>query len=86
MDDVPAWLAVARAPGLHAGQLAEWLALGHAPADLTRESPRALAALGLGSATVDALLRPDAAALARDRAWLAAPGHALVPWRSPDYP
>jgi DNA processing protein len=86
MDDLQAWLAVARAPGLHAGQLSDWLAAGHGPLELTRESRGALAALGLGGATIDALLRPDAAAVAQDLAWLSAPGHSLVPWQSPDYP
>jgi hypothetical protein len=47
MDDDPMpWLVLARAPGLHAGQLPPGPARD-APASLARESRSALAALGL---------------------------------------
>jgi chemotaxis protein CheD len=44
MDDPERWLTLARAPGLHAGQLQDWLTLGASPADLPAEPPAALAA------------------------------------------
>jgi DNA processing protein len=87
MDDPQRWLALAHAPGLHAGHLQEWLAQGAQPDDLLRQSRPALAALGLGRAATGALLQPDAAAIAIDLAWLAGnPQRALVCWGTADYP
>ncbi len=87
MDDLNRWLALAHAPGLHAGQLQRWLALGASPVDLTRESGSALAGIGLGHATIQALCSPDGGALAADLAWLhAAPNRSVVPWGSAEYP
>ena len=40
----------------------------------------------LDEAQVRALQQPDAAMLASNRAWLAAPGHHLLGWHDPDYP
>lgn len=86
MGDLEAWLALARVPGLHAGTLAAWLAMGTTPPDLLRQSRPTLKALGLSEAAVAALLRPDAAAIARDCAWLAGAGRGLVTWGGPEYP
>jgi DNA processing protein len=87
MDDPERWLKLARTPGLHAGQLQEWLALGASPPDLAHEPPAALAALGLGRTLIDALREPDAAGIAADLAWLqAASNRTLVVWGAPDYP
>jgi len=87
MDDLNRWLALAHAPGLHAGQLQHWLAQGASPVDLTRESKPALAAIGLGHAAIQALLQPDDGALAMDRGWLhAAPNRSVVTWGSAEYP
>jgi len=47
MDDPHAWLALARAPGLHARQLEPWLADGRTPPAVLRESPQTLATLAL---------------------------------------
>ena len=73
---------LARVPGLHAGRLAP----SADPLALTGESRTALASLGLGDAAIAALRHPDAAALARDEAWLAGPNRRLVTWGSADYP
>ena len=87
MDDLNRWLALAHAPGLHAGQLQHWLAQGASPVDLARESRSVLAAMGLGHAAIQALLQPDRAALATDRDWLqAAPDRSVVTWGSAEYP
>ena len=86
MDDPKPWLALARAPGLHAGHLARAGASPSPPTELLRESRAALAALGLGAATVAALADPDAGELAADERWLCGDGHRLVTWGSPDYP
>ncbi len=86
MDGLEGWLALARAPGLHAGQLGDWLKQHDDPTALLAESPRALAALGLGGAAIGALARPDAAGIDADARWLAGAGHSLVGWGSPRYP
>jgi DNA processing protein len=86
MDDMKAWLALARTPGLHAGQLGDWLAAGAAPTTLARESRPALAALGLGEPAIEALRRPDEPALDRDAQWLAGAQRSLIPWGSAAYP
>jgi DNA processing protein len=87
MDDLNRWLALAHAPGLHAGQLQHWLAQGASPIDLTRESRSALAAIGLGQAASRALLQPDGNALATDLGWLqAASNRSVVAWGSAEYP
>lgn len=86
MDDLEAWLALARAPGLHAGRLDEWCARHGSPTALLGETPRALGTLGLGEAVIAALGQPDAAGLDADLRWLAQPGHSLVTWGSPPYP
>jgi len=87
MDDPKRLLALAHAPGLHAGQVQDWLAQGASPADLTRESRSALASLGLGKAAIQALLLPDHAAIEIDVGWLqAAANRTLVTWGSAEYP
>jgi DNA processing protein len=87
MDDPIAWLTLARAPALHARQLAEWVSSGRSAPELLGEGVAGLAALALGPGTVRGLLRPDRAALARDLAWLeGGPARALVTWGSDAYP
>ncbi|HEX9206673.1 MAG TPA: DNA-processing protein DprA [Steroidobacteraceae bacterium] len=87
MEDAKSWLALAHVPGLHAGQLAEFLAQGHAPTELRSASPATCAALGLREPAIGALRRPDAARIDADLAWLeGAPQRRLIPWAAPDYP
>jgi DNA processing protein len=87
MDDPKRWLALAQAPGLHAGQLQDWLAQGASPVDLTRETRSALASIGLGKSAIQGLLQPDSAAIENDLGWLrAAANRRLVTWGSADYP
>ena len=86
MDDPKPWLALARAPGLHAGSLHGADGEAIQPQQLPRESPAALAALGLGEAAIEALRHPAAKGLAADERWLAGPGRQLVTWGSPAYP
>jgi len=87
MDDPIPWLTLALAPGLDASMLAEYLSDTTSPAALLLESPATLSAIGLGSATIHALLRPDTKRLSAGITWLGKDaGHTLVPWGSPDYP
>jgi len=82
MSDPKPWLILARAPGIEPRMLAE----AGGGAALLGESPRALAALGLGEAAIRALRNPDTEGLQRDELWLAGPRRALVTWGSTDYP
>jgi DNA processing protein len=87
MDDPQHWLALAHAPGLHAGQLREWLAHGRSPCELPQQSAATLGALGLGRGTIAALTRPDHAAIEADLAWLAgSTQRTLVCWGTADFP
>jgi DNA processing protein len=86
MDDPKPWLALARAHGLHAGQLREWLAAGGAPEALRLQSGATLAALGLPVTAIDALQKPETDAIARDEQWLAGPQRSIVRWGEPAYP
>jgi DNA processing protein len=87
MDEREQWLALAHVPGLHAGQLADWLATGQPATDLLRQSPATLGALGLGQAAVAALRSPDLAGIAADLAWLdGAPQRSLLTWNCFGYP
>jgi len=86
MDDPKPWLALARAPSLHAGHLARRGAGTQQPTELLRESRAALEALGLGTATVAALKNPDARGLAADERWLGGEDRHLVTWGSRAYP
>ena len=86
MDDPKIWLALARAPGLHAGHLRAAAGAAIPPQALSRESSAALARFGIGERAAAALRNPDPAGLAADERWLASPGRRLVNWGSPDYP
>ena len=85
MDDPNPWLALARAPGLHAGKLPPG-PLRENPALLARESRSALAALGLPAAAIDALRNPEPAGLAADERWLAGSNRRIVGYGTPGYP
>ena len=82
MEDPLPWLMLARAPGLHAGQLRGRVD----PLALTRESPATLRALELGESAIAALQAPDRHALSRDERWLAGPQRRIVAWGRPGYP
>ena len=86
MDDPKPWLALARVPGLHAGSLRRAGAEDIQPQSLPRESPGALATLGLGRGAVKALRNPSVEGIAADERWLAGPRRQLVTWGSPSYP
>ncbi len=86
MDDPKTWLALARAPGLHAGILRRAAGESIQPQLLPYESTAALAALGLGNAAVRALRNASAEGITADERWLAGPHRQLVTWGSPSYP
>ena len=87
MEDAKAWLVLARAPSLHAGQLQELLARGGSPLDLLGATSATSDALGLGAGTLRALRRPDHDAIEGDLRWLSTrPARRLVTWGDPRYP
>ncbi len=81
-----AWLALARAPGLHADQLRPALARAGSPAALWRERPERLRALGLPPGACAVLAEPPEQQLDADFAFLQARGGWLLPCTSPAYP
>jgi DNA processing protein len=89
MDDrrTAAWLALAHAPGLHVGQLSEWLSQGHSPLELREAPPQELAATSIEESVLAACRAPDPARNAADLAWLAGgPDRQLVTWGDGAYP
>jgi DNA processing protein len=85
-EEIRGWLALARAPGVDARHARTLAARFGSMAAVPGAAAGDLAACGLPPAAVAALAAPDTAALARDRAWLDAAGHALVVAGSEDYP
>ena len=90
MSTTDAWLALARAPGLHADHLqdaAKALGPSHTgPAGLVGLPAHRLRELGLPEAAAAWLAAPDLQQLAGDARWLAASGATVVGWGSAHYP
>ncbi len=84
--DIDHWLALARAPGLHADHLRDHPDLLADPTSLVHLSLHALQAVGLSPAAASWLAAPDAALLAADRAWLERSGVHLLTLGSASYP
>lgn len=85
LDELECTLALARAPGLHAGHLREASALVE-PAGLVGQSVAHLRARGLPEAASAWLARPDATIVADDRRWLERGGAQLIACDSERYP
>ena len=85
-EDVEGWLAIARAPGLHAGLLPPSLEPAGLPRELRSQAAAVLEQWGISPAAIAALRSPDQPRLAADARWLAEPGHTLVTWGSAAYP
>jgi DNA processing protein len=81
-----AWLTLLHAAQSNRRDWLKALKLHGSPESLVRESPRALAALGLVEDDIARLKSPDAAALRRWQAWLDGGPRALVALGSADYP
>jgi DNA processing protein len=82
-DELRAWLTLLRAPGLGAAGV-RCLIERHGGAQAARTA--ALRDATLDRALRDALRTPDAEALARDEAWLAADTHHLLTFTHADFP
>ncbi|MDE2251152.1 MAG: DNA-processing protein DprA [Gammaproteobacteria bacterium] len=85
IDAATGWLALARAPGLHADHLRAAGALED-PLALLGAGAAALAARGIPQADAAWLARPDAAQLEADRRWMESAGVRLVGCDSERYP
>jgi DNA processing protein len=86
MDELTAWLALTRAPGLHAGTLAPLLQRFTNAAALVSASPATLRAAGADPKLIQWLHSFPAEAIADDRRWLAHDAHHFVAWGSEYYP
>ena len=87
MEDLKSWLALAHAPGLHAGQIAEFLAQGHAPPNcLRRRRQRALRSELAKRRSPRCIARIRHASTRTSRGSRAGRNGSLVAWGSPDYP
>lgn len=86
MDATDRALALARAPSLHAGHLSDHAELRADPGALVGMPRRDLQALNLSDITAHWLADPDAALLARDRAWLESDSVRLLRHGEPGYP
>ncbi len=92
MSTTDAWLALARAPGLHSDHLqAAAKALGagdvaSAAVTLVGQPAQRLCELGLPEPAAAWLASPDEQQLAGDARWLAASGATLLGWGSARYP
>ena len=85
MDEATSWLALARAPGLHADHLRDAGALGNAAA-LVGNSAAELRGRGIPAADAAWLARPDPTVLEADGRWMESAGVQLVRCDSPQYP
>jgi DNA processing protein len=86
MDELTAWLTLARAPGLHSGLLLPLLQTFSSVGALVAAPPDMLRAAGAPAKLVVWLQAPAHAAIANDRRWLDDDDHHFITWGSPDYP
>jgi DNA processing protein len=85
MDELTAWLVLARAPGLHAGTLGPLLARFESVHALVTATPAALREAAAEPALIRSL-QHGAADTEADLRWLDHEHHHLVWWGSPLYP
>jgi DNA processing protein len=86
MEPIDAWLALARAPGLHADQLLERPEFLAEPWTLLTHSAHQLQLIGLPAATAHWLAAPDQATLERDRQWMQREQVQLVCYGTENFP
>lgn len=86
MDQLTAWLALVRLPGLGPVRIARALAEFADPADFLNAGPAAWQALKLPAATREALANFDQSILADDLRWLEQPNHHAIALTDARYP
>lgn len=80
------WLVLNRAPGIGPAHFHQLLAAYSTPAAILARPRAELAGLGLATATLDYLARPDWGGVEADLRWLEAPQHHLITCSDPAYP
>ena len=85
-EERAAWFRLARAPGLEVAIVRQAISAVGSAAELLRSPARPLAELGVDTRVAGHLAQLASASVARDLAWLEAPGHHLVTCVSQDYP
>ena len=85
MDELEAWLRLARTPGLHIGHLQSLFRTLGSASEIAGAPSATLKAHGLPPSLADKLVAVPSNAIAADRKWLDA-GHRFVAWGSPAYP
>lgn len=86
IDDIRAWLALLRAPGVGAATARGLVVRAGGAAAALADLERLRVEFPLRDESLPALRAPDEARIAADLDWLAQPNHHLVTWTSPDYP
>lgn len=86
MDELRAWLTLARAPGLHAGTLQPLLERHGTVVSIVGASAAALRSTGASSTLIEWLQGKHDEALNRDLHWLGNDGHHFVPLGAQQYP
>jgi DNA processing protein len=85
-DELPAWLALIRAPGIGPATGARLLEFFHSAQAVLNAGPRGWRSAGLGGELHDGLAKPDHTLLAGDLAWLNEPNRHLVTVLDERYP
>lgn len=87
MEELNAWLTLARAPGLHSATLGILLERFGSVTAVAGASPQALREVGATSPLIDWLQSPDRRALVdRDQRWLDGETHHFIAWGTAEYP
>ncbi|HEY5810664.1 MAG TPA: DNA-processing protein DprA [Povalibacter sp.] len=86
MDELTAWLTLARAPGVHGRTIDALLQYFPDLSTAITAAPPALRAAGANSRLIDWLQSPPRTEVDADRHWLDREGHHFICWNSPDYP
>ncbi|HWK72637.1 MAG TPA: DNA-processing protein DprA [Povalibacter sp.] len=86
MDELTAWLTLARAPGLHSGTLVPLLQKFSSVTALVAAPPETLRAAGADARLAAWLRSPPRQPLAQDQRWLEGDGRHFIAWGAKDYP
>src|SRR5215510_5022944 len=86
MDELRAWLTLARAPGMHGGVLTELLPHCHSAAGIVTATAASLRSVGLEQRLIDGLQGVDGTLVDQDLHWLDGAGQHFIPWGDSRYP
>jgi DNA processing protein len=86
MDELTAWLTLARAPGIHAGVAAPLLQRVGSAATLLSSSPASLRAASIDGKLLEHLQSPPQREIESDLRWLEQPDHHFIAWGTEQYP